>query len=221
MSRLIRSAALACAALAVFAAAPRVHAQGGFGAFTRILRPYHHTTLAGLTEVEAALKLTDEQKTKRDELYDKLMEERGTLFQGFQDDPEGTRVAMNKLHDDVAKELNDALDETQRKRLAEIFVQTNGGTALFDGIVAGELKLTDEQKTKLNDLRNDSFGSFQDYDWQNMDEEEADKAVTEVLAKQDTDYLGTLTDEQKAAFEKLKGEKLEVDLKKLPSPFGG
>jgi Spy/CpxP family protein refolding chaperone len=128
---------------------------------------------------------------------------------------------MNKLHDDVAKELNDALDETQRKRLAEIFVQTNGGTALFDGIVAGELKLTDEQKTKLNDLRNDSFGSFQDYDWQNMDEEEADKAVTEVLAKQDTDYLGTLTDEQKAAFEKLKGEKLEVDLKKLPSPFGG
>jgi Spy/CpxP family protein refolding chaperone len=218
MRRLIRPLSTLCVVvLAASAAAPRASAQ--VAGFVKLFRPYHQTALAQLPEVEQDLKLTGEQKSKIVELYDKLNEDRQALFPKAQSDFEGFIADMTKLTNDAAKAVNALLDETQQKRLAEIYVQANGPIAAFDDAVATELKLTDDQKKKLIDVRNEQFGSFQGVDWQSMSEEEANKKIDEIIAEQNKAYAAVLTDEQRAALDKMQGEKLEIDLANLPNPF--
>jgi hypothetical protein len=223
MNRLLRPAALLfAAALALLAPAQSAHAQGGgFAVFIRLFRPYHQVALAQLPEVEKELKLTEEQKTKTLDLFDTLNEERGALFQEAAGDFDSIREDMAKLNSDIAKEYSDALDETQRKRLAEIYAQANGPAILLDDTATAALKLTDEQKEKVAQIRNDARQSWQDVDWQSLSEEEANEEVDGIIAEQDKSYAEVLTEEQKTEFEKMKGEKLEIDLKNLPNPFGG
>ena len=222
MYRLIRPLMALCAVtLTISAFAPRANAQGFPTFFIRLFRPYHQVALAQLPEVEKDLKLTEDQKTKTLDLFDKLNEERGALFQEAAGDFESIREDMAKLNSDIAKEFNDTLDEAQRKRLAEIYVQANAGAALTDDAIATALKLTDEQQKKLADLRVGAREAFQGVDWQSLEEEEAEKKVDEVIAEQDKGYAAVLTAEQKTEFEKMQGEKLEIDLKNLPNPFGG
>jgi hypothetical protein len=210
---------LAVLALAGLAAAPAAHAQRA--GFARLFRPYHQVALAQLPEVEKELKLTEAQKTKATELNDELNQERFAIFQDAAGDREFMREEMAKLNDEIAKEFTDGLDDAQKKRIAEIFVQANGPTALFEAAVATAVKLTDEQKKKLDEIRDAQFGTFQGVDWQGMSEEELDKEVTDRLTKQDEEYSAVLTEEQKPEFEKLKGAELKVDLNNLPNPFGG
>jgi Spy/CpxP family protein refolding chaperone len=220
MNRPLRPAlTLAVLALAGLAAAPAAHAQRA--GFARLFRPYHQVALAQLPEVEKELKLTDAQKTKASELEDDLRQERSAIFQDAAGDFEYMREEMTKLNNEIAKEFAAELDEAQNKRLAEVYVQANGLTALFEESVAAAVKLTDEQKKKLEDVRNGQMGSFQGVDWQSLSEEELDKEVTDRLAKQDEEYAAVLTEEQKPEFEKLKGAELKVDLNNLPNPFGG
>src|SRR5262245_31294717 len=179
MRRLIRPLSTVFAvALVAAATAPRANAQ--IAGFIRLFRPYHQSSLAQLPDVAKELKLTDEQKTKIVEIYDKLNEDRGALFQQANGDFESIREDMTKLNAESAKEVNKLLDETQQKRLAQIYVQANGPTALFDDAIAAELKLTDEQKTKLADVRNAQFGAFQGVDWQSLSEDEANKKIDEI-----------------------------------------
>jgi Spy/CpxP family protein refolding chaperone len=220
MNRPLRPAlTLAVLALASLAAVPAAHAQRA--GFARLFRPYHQVALAQLPEVEKELKLTDAQKTKASELEDDLRQERSAIFQDAAGDFEYMREEMTKLNNEIAKEFAAELDEAQNKRLAEVYVQANGLTALFEESVAAAVKLTDEQKKKLEDVRNGQMGSFQGVDWQSLSEEELDKEVTDRLAKQDEEYGAVLTEEQKPEFEKLKGAELKVDLNNLPNPFGG
>jgi hypothetical protein len=211
--------ALAALALASLASAPAAHAQ--LAGFARLFRPYHQVALAQLPEVEKELKLTDAQKTKAADLNDELNQERFAIFQDAAGDREYMREEMAKLNDDIAKQFADGLDDAQKKRITEIFVQANGPTALFEGSVAEVVKLTDEQKKKLNEIRDAQFGSFQGVAWQSLSEEELNMEVDDRLAKQDEEYSAGLTAEQKPEFEKLKGAELKLDLKNLPNPFGG
>jgi Spy/CpxP family protein refolding chaperone len=220
MKRVTQAALVVLAAGFLAAVAPNAHAQRA--AFVRLFRPYHQVVLAQLDEVAKDLKLTDEQKEKVTELSDTLNEERGALIQEAAGDFDSIREEMANLVKDIAAELNEALDETQQKRLQEIYVQANGPTAVFDDKVAEAIKLTDEQKEKLQELRTEIRNSlFQGgIDWQSLSEEEADKKVDELIAEQNEKYSAVLTDEQRTEFEKLQGEKLEIDLANLPNPFG-
>ncbi len=220
MNRTIRRATIAlAAALTVTAWSAAAHAQ--VAGFVRLFRPYHQVVLAQLDEVAKDLKLTDEQKDKAVEINDQLNQDRGALWQEAAGDFESIRDDMAKLNADAAAKFAESLDDAQKTRLAQIYAQTNGPTALFDDAIAKELKLTKEQQDKLSQTRQDNFGSFQDVDWQSLSEEEANKEIDDMIATQDTDYSAVLTDEQKTAFEKMQGEKLEIDLANLPNPFGG
>jgi hypothetical protein len=222
MYRSIRPLMALCAVVLTMSAfAPRANSQGFPSFFIRLFRPYHQVALAQLPEVEKDVKLTDDQKTKTLDLFDKLNEERGALFQDAAGDFDSIREEMAKLNSDIAKEFNEALDEGQRKRIAEIYIQANGGAALTDSDIATALKLTEEQQEKLADLRASSREAFQGVDWQSLGEEEAEKKVDEVIAEQNKGYVAVLTPEQAAEFEKMQGAKLEIDLKNLPNPFGG
>ncbi len=212
---------LPAVAVIVAALAPSTHAQRA--GFIRLFRPYHQVALAQLTEVEKDLKLTDEQKDKMLDLYDTLNEERGALWQEAAGDFESIRDDMAELNNDIAAQFNEALDETQQARLQQIYAQANGPTALFDEKIAETLKITAEQATKLADVRTKIFDEFRNagVDWQSLSDEEATKKIDEMIASQNDLYAAVMTDEQRAEFEKLQGEKLEIDLGNLPNPFGG
>lgn len=188
--------------------------------FIRLFRPYHQVVLAQLPEVEKELSLTDEQKQLAVDLNDDLNQERGALWQEAAGDFDSIREDMALLNNDIADEFAQKLDDAQKKRLAEIYAQANGPTALFDERIAEALKITEEQTEKLNELRSASRGGWQGIDWQNLSEEEADAEVDKLIADQNEKYASVLTDEQKAEFEKMQGEKLELDLANLPNPFG-
>jgi len=219
MARSLRLAAVALAALTAAASSSSANAQ--VAGFIRLFRPYHQVVLAQLDEVAKDLKLTDDQKKKVVELDDKLNEERRALWEEAAGDFDSIREPMNKLNAEIAADFVKELDDAQKTRLAQIFVQANGPAALFDPTVAAELKVTDEQSQKLLDLRNSNRDAFQDVDWQNITPEEAEKEIDTMIDTQNKEYSAVLTDEQRSAFEKMQGEKLEIDLAKLPNPFGG
>jgi hypothetical protein len=217
-----RSSRTACVgfavALCLTALANTASAQNA--GFVRLIRPYHQVALAQLPEVEKELSLTDEQKQLAQDLNDDLNQERMALWQEAAGDFDSIREDMALLNNDIADEFAAKLDDAQKKRLAEIFAQANGPTALFDERVAEALKITEEQTGKLNELRSASRGSWQGIDWQNISEEEANAEVDKLIADQNEKYAAVMTDEQKAEFEKMQGEKLELDFANLPNPFG-
>lgn len=221
MNRLIRSACTALAVALLFAGRAPV-AQAQFAPeLIRLFRPFHQVAIAQLPEVEKELKLTDAQKAKARELNDSYNEDRLSLFQDAQGDFDSIADDMAKLNAETAKKFNETMDEGQQKRLAEIFVQANGAASTQDADVAAALKLTDEQKKKLQDLRAEFRQSMFSggTDWQGMSSEERIKEIDKMVDEQDKGYIGVLTDEQKASFEKMQGKKLEMDLYKLPNPF--
>jgi hypothetical protein len=215
---------VALSVLLASACAP-MPARAQSAAFVRLFRPYHQTALVQLPEVEKELKLTEEQIEKAAELYTAFIQERGQLWQDAAGDYESIRDEAVKLTDDTAAKLNEVLDESQQKRLQELYVQANGPTALFDAKVAEALKLSDEQKAKLLAVRTEIFENFRsgdnNIDWQSLSEEEANAEVDKRLADQDGKYDAVLTEEQRPALAEMGGEKLDMDLGNLPSPFGG
>ncbi len=177
-------------------------------------------TLAQLEEVQADLKLTDEQKTKVASLNEDLSEERRAAREDAGGDFEKMRKEINLLNAEFTKEFNAALDEAQQKRSHEIYLQANGPVALSDESVATALKFSDEQKQKLEqslaDSRSKAMASFQSF--QSLSDEERAKKVAEMVQSRDDGLLAVLDEAQKKQFEEMKGAKLEVDLSKLPGP---
>jgi Spy/CpxP family protein refolding chaperone len=219
MPRSIRLAAVALVAFAAAAASSSANAQ--VTGFIRLFRPYHQVVLAQLDEVAKDLKLTDAQKKKAEELETKLNEDRRALWEKAAGDFESIREDTNKLNAEIAAEFEKELDDAQKTRFAQIYVQANGPAALFDPKIAAELKVTDEQTQKLTDLRTSNRDAFQGVDWQNISPEEAEKEIDTMIDTQNKEYTAILTEEQRAAFDKMQGEKLKIDLSKLPNPFGG
>ncbi len=177
-------------------------------------------TLAQLKEVQADLKLTDEQKTKVASLNDDLSEERRAAREDAGGDFEKMRKEITLLNAEFTKEFNATLDEAQQKRAYEVYLQVNGPVALSDESVAAALTFSDEQKQKLEqslaDSRSKAMASFQSF--QSLSDEERAKKVAEMVHSRDDGLLAVLDDAQKKQFEEMQGAKLEVDLSKLPGP---
>jgi hypothetical protein len=220
MIRLTRTTTTSLAFALLAAMSASTHAQQPRRNARLFLQPM--VTLAQLEEVQKELKLTDEQKTKAADLQQRLRDERQTIWQDAAGDWDKVREETNKLNAEIAKEFSGALDEGQQKRLLEIFVQVNGPVALQDPAIVEALKFSDEQKTKLEqaitDNRQKWFDAFQDF--QNMSDEERAAKTDELIKDRDEALVAVMTDEQKKSLETMKGAALEIDLEKLPNPFG-
>ena len=206
-----RLAALAGVVIVLAAAYP-AWAQRGRG-FRRMFG-VSEAQLATLDEVQAELKMTDEQKTRVAEINDELGEKRrelfGTGFEGWSE----IRPRMEELNRDASESVDKVLDPAQRKRLQEIAIQQNGPRSLGDPDVVAELGLSDEQKTKLAAAVEENSQAFEKAfaesgreDWRQKAGELADEA--------DKRLLGVLTKEQQAKFEHMEGKEFEVDLSQL------
>jgi hypothetical protein len=193
------------------------HAQRGGGWGRMFQLPA--VTLAQLDAVQEELKLSDEQKKQVAELNEKLTEERQELFSGGPGgDREQFREKWAKFNADAANSFNEILDDDQEQRAQEIFIQVNGPSVLVQESVSEPLKISDEQQEQLQEVLAASREEFMGAGLRDMEREEAAKKMAELIASRDEKLLAVLNDDQRAQFEKMQGEKVEIDLSELPRP---
>jgi hypothetical protein len=180
--------------------------------------------LAGAEEVQAELKLTDDQKTKVDDINDELAEARRDLFQGGG----GSQEERQKLNSDAAAKLAEVLDEGQQKRLMGIQIQVNGANSLLDPAIAKELSITEDQTSELTDVREENDDAARDAmdEWRDQNQDlsreerfaKMQEKMQELRAESDKKMLAVLSDEQQSQYTALMGEKVEIDRTQF---FGG
>ena len=166
----------------------------------RGMGPVSMTQLATVDKVQQALKLKDEQKSKIETINKESRDEMRKAYQDGNVDPE----KRQKMMEATSAKLKEVLDGGQQKRLMGIFIQVNGMASIMDPAVAKELKITDEQKTKLRE----EMRGMREGRGENVSPEDR-KAKAEKMVK------SVLTDEQQKKLEELKGEKVDIDMSKL------
>jgi len=108
----------------------------------------------------------------------------------------------------------------QVKRLQEISLQQRGTMALSDPKVAAELKITDEQKKKLEEANTANMEAMRSaFQGGNRDQnrEQMREKMQELRKQAEGRVLAVLTADQKAQFAKMKGEPFQMP----EGAFGG
>jgi Spy/CpxP family protein refolding chaperone len=173
--------------------------------------------LLGAKEVQDALKLTEDQKTKIEKINE---DSRGEVRKAFQDGG-GDRDKMMEIAKDTSNKINEVLDAGQQKRLVGIMIQVNGAAAIADPAVAKELNITDDQKKKLAEVRQGVRSELEKLRDDNGSREDRAKKVQEIQDDVNKKILAELTSDQQAQLESLKGEKIDVSQLRGPGGPGG
>jgi len=186
--------------------------------------------LLRIPEVQAELKMTQAQIAKLDDAQQSLRQAMQEAFQGNRQNmsPEEREKAMAKVQELQLKAVSDILDQNQLKRFKQLELQRTGASALLQPAVAKELGLTDAQKAKLRDLRQqqmaDMRSMFQNAgDMRNMTQEERQqrmKQMQDLRKKNDEAMLNVLTAEQKAKWTSMLGTPFKFP-EMGPGAFGG
>ena len=163
-------------------------------------------------EVQAELKLTDDQKTKLTEMQTKQRESMRSMWQGGggQPDMEKMREAMEKAQAEAQKEIDTILTAEQKTRLKELTVQRAGNGAVSMPDVAKELGLSDDQKAKLKSLNEKAqeanMALFEKIRNQELDPQEARTKMESNQKVLDEEIAKILTDDQKAKLKAMRGK---------------
>ena len=204
-------------------------AQGPQGSRRGSGRGLSRSSLIGLLRIEQVqkeLKLSDEQLTKVDEVGETLGTEMREQYAALREieDREQQRSKMNKLRDEfdskAREKLHDILAREQMMRLYQIRMQVRSVTNSLDNrYVAGRLKLTDDQKAKLAEVgkevqakMSELYGKMRDASQEQRSE--IFQKFRSIRSESDEKALGVLTDEQKQAFEEMKGEKIQLEMRR-------
>ena len=186
----------------------------GFGRGFNVSQPQ----LASLEQVQTELKVTAEQKSKITEANETLSSKRRELFQGGnqgnQDNRADRREQLERATAEATEQVRAALDETQQKRLREIWIQVNGTAVLDEEPISKELKITEQQRDQIAEARREAFeGALQNF--RDLSAEERREKFQEARSEAEKKALAALTAEQRQQFEKMQGEKIEIDIRQL------
>jgi hypothetical protein len=159
--------------------------------------------------VQKDLKMTEEQIAK----VKKAIKSRQAVREELKDlDPDARAKKLEeitKANDKLAAEI---LTADQAKRLRQIYLQQQGVNAFTKPEVAKELKLTDEQKKKLEDLQAKAGAQIQALRRPGGGEE-AMKKIGELTKGINEDAMKILTAEQKTKWKELTGEPFKGELR--------
>lgn len=185
-------------------------------------------TLIRTEQVQKELKIADEQKEKVDALVASHREKSrgGVSFRNFRDLTQEERQKAfkemqekrEKLNKESAKALAEILNKEQSTRLSQIQLQQKGVQALAGKDLQKKLKLSEEQTKGIASAVED-YNETRQKLYQEAREKGNFSAIREksgeLTKKRDAAVLGTLNEEQKAAFSKMKGEPFELDRRAL------
>ncbi len=110
--------------------------------------------LLGREDVQKELKLSDDQKSKLDEQRQAMMEEMRAQFQngGGGGDQEAMRKNMMEMQKKSEANAMGVLDDKQKARLKELWIQRDGNRVITSEEVQKDLGLSDAQKAKIKSL---------------------------------------------------------------------
>lgn len=216
---------LTVSSLAIAQDQERRRGRGRFGGFGRGgFGPPTALELAQIDKVQSELKLTDEQKTRVNELAEMAREERGKLRESLRDlSREERRQRFVEKSEKLSKEMDEmlyeALDEGQSKRLKELVVQRQGVNALQNEEVAKKLALTDDQKSKVNSVFEQRRSKFRELFTPGQG---FDRSKFEELNKEtEQQAMAVLTPEQKEKFQQMQGAKFDFPERERRGRRGG
>jgi len=209
MIRFFGKSALALGAVALLASpALAQQGRGGFGggAAGFLMAP----------NVQKDLKLTDEQVKKVQETLREIRESHQSEYTALRDASPDVRLAKTAtLNVTVSDEVKKALSFSpeQSKRFDQISLQARGVQAFASPSVEQNLKLTDDQKSKIHEIveatRTSAAGAFN----KDASEQERTDARNKRAAAQKenmTKVQALLTDDQKTTWKELTGEPIEI-----------
>jgi len=203
---------------------------GGFGGFGRgggdptmgLLR---------MDEVKAELQISPDQEEALTKLAEQGRGERpeGVDFRNMSEEERNAFFAkMQKEQQERNKKMKEQLEEVllpdQMDRLNEIALQVRGVQALSDEKVAADLKITAEQKKRLEEVREELQQKSRDQMrelFTSGDREKMREAFAKIRQDMEDGILGVLSSEQQKEFEKMKGEKFDMPEGAGRGGFGG
>jgi hypothetical protein len=169
--------------------------------------------------VQEELKVTDEQKTKLGKINEEMAAKRREAFQDAAGDFEKIQEVMRKLNDTAAKAINEVLQPEQSKRLKQIELQVAGFNAFSREDVQKDLKLTDKQKTEVQDIGKDMQKRVMEMFQGGFDPEKAQENQKKMQAMNKDNLekvVKSFNDEQKKAWTEMLGKPFNY----VPAPFG-
>ncbi|HHM12780.1 MAG TPA: hypothetical protein ENJ16_04450 [Planctomycetaceae bacterium] len=188
--------------------------RGGFG----MMMGRGGMSLEGLLrneKVREELDLLEPQIEELKKLAESMRGQRPDFSRFREMSQEERRKAFEKMREEAAKrakqmeaKIKEILLPEQWERLQQIRIQAMGIRALTDPDVQAKLKLTEEQVQKMR-------SAFEEVGRKMMElfrSGQRDK-IASMREEMEKKLLGILTDEQKAAFEKLKGKKVDFELR--------
>ena len=175
-----------------------------------------------IEQVQKDLKLSEEQVAKVRKVAEQIGAKMREQFAAIREieDREKRRAKMTELADQFDQKarqgLREVLAREQWRRLLQIRLQVRPVVdSLTSKRLASRLKLTEQQQKKVAQIakdmaakRSELFASMRD-----ATQEQRTQAIQKYMkmrADADEKALGLLTAEQKEAFEKMKGEKIEL-----------
>ena len=178
------------------------------------------TSLVANPKVQEDLKLSDEQKKTLNAAVKKVNSASRLNLRELS--REEVREKLRELNEtrkesmeELAKLVRKTLNKEQTVRLEQIKLQARGTQALFDRKIAGQLKVTDEQRKKMMDARREMGQERGE-----LSEQLRNKEITirdfveqaqELQQVTDKKVVGVLTPEQQEAFKKMKGKILKLN----------
>ena len=234
MVRSIRFASIVLALLAVSALSAVAWAQPGpgmgfgmFGGGAASLSAQYGRLLM-IPTVQKELELVDDQKTK---INDASQTMRGSMQEAFSDmtppSPDMTPEERQKSMEEMQKKMQPIQEKYQKavesillpnqaKRLKEIALQVAGTAALSDKQVQDDLKLSSDQVNKIKTINEDMSKKRQAlFAEANGDFQSLRPKMQEISQDTEKQLTGVLTDAQKSALEKMKGQTLDIPADEL------
>jgi cytochrome c556 len=224
------------AATLAIGAVSAVHAQGFMGSFggasapkSSLLFTQSFQSVDVREDISKELKLSGTQITKLIEIQNESRQEMMSMFSGMGRGERPSEEQMKEISKKIEeqskkteKKFMEVLEDGQKKRLNELWIQKQKNQAILDADVKKELKITDEQSKKADELvkkHQEALRTIgekirnQEIDFSEMRPlmEKNNKILDEELGK-------LLTKEQADKLKEMGGEPFKfVD---PPSPFG-
>jgi Spy/CpxP family protein refolding chaperone len=188
-------------------------------------------SLLRMEEVRKELKIDDDQKKELESSSKEMQDAMREMFSGFgqrgggggapdeaarQKMQEGM-TKMREMQEKVEDKLEDVLDPKQMDRLLGLFVQRDEVRSLTNKLVMARLKISADQKTKMEDLEKAAGDAMRSaFTGGGRPDEASREKMRATMKENEEKILAVLTDEQKKSMEDLKGAKFE-----FPAPQFG
>ncbi len=172
-----------------------------------------------MPEVQKELNITEQQTQQLQQLLQQQREQMQALMPQLRDaTPEQRQKMMEQISQKWDEALGKVLQPAQKSRLRELELQWQGSMALSRPDVAKELKLTEQQQKKIQDIRTQYWQKqmqlFQQRD-PNADMQALMQQGQQLRQQMDKEILAVLTAEQQEQWKKMQGKPFQ-----FPRPPG-